>query len=144
MTDEINEELPVENINPSPPPSKKTSKGKRPKKTKPVESNIEDDVLKQYFAELATDATEQYVKNLHKLKKKIDVENQIHNILTEYLNSYILVGYNSYTKERVMLRYADAEQSDDSIHELFKLAFIKIMNERAQDLNGGEQATFEY
>jgi hypothetical protein len=62
-------------------------------------------------------------------KAKMITDQQIHSFLSEYMDSYVLMGYNAHNRERILLRFARCEQSEDSLYELVRMAFVRMMNE---------------
>ena len=117
---------------------KKTAQSQHKKKVaEPKESNIPPDIkvvpmdeqtmeqFKQILQEIAQDSH----KTALKKRKKINVDDQIHNFLSEYMDSYVLVGYNAFNRERILLRFSKCQQGSDSLVELVRMAFFKMVNE---------------
>ena len=92
------------------------SKEKRPRRTRkkkiPPQSQHVDDELDPVFEEALTSFLKTHAKRKGKSIKNIKA---LEGLLSQYLNSFILIGYSQDTKEFVSLINAHDEQSADSL-----------------------------
>jgi hypothetical protein len=122
-------------------PSKRTTKkevSKDPISKRPKEKllNFDSEELYAYFKDVINDVSKDQERILKQQQERVDVEERVYHLLSEYLSGFVLIGYNAYNNERIILKAAANEQEDDSLYELLKLSFIQIMQSRAID-NGG-------
>ena len=122
-------------------PTKRTTKKGSPKK--PINKNPKDRLLNfdsedlyAYFKDVINDVSKDQERILKQQQERVDVEDRVYHLLSEYLSGFVLIGYNAYNNERIILKAAANEQEDDSLYELLKLSFIQIMQSRVSD-NGG-------
>jgi len=108
--------------------SKKTTK--QDNNTDAINDNMQIDEQTQDQMESLMHEIMLYKNSVSFVKKqKEEVNTQIHNQLREFLDSYVLMGYDAHNKERITLRFAPNQQSDDSLCELLKLAFFKMVQD---------------
>ena len=115
---------------------KKTTQSQHEKKpTQPsnTQPNVKvvpmDEQTMEQFKQILQEIAQDSHKIALKKRKKINVDEQIHNFLSEYMDSYVLMGYNAFNRERILLRFSKCQQAGDSLVELVGMAFFKMMNE---------------
>ena len=62
--------------------------------------------------------------------KRLDTEEAkttVKAIMSEYLSSYIILGYDV-NKDRIVIKHTPSDQDDDSIIELIRYALMKLIN----------------
>ena len=130
-----------DDMEPPKKPTKRTTKKGAPKK--PINKNPKDRLLNfdsedlyAYFKDIINDVSKDQERILKQQQERVDVEERVYHLLSEYLSGFVLIGYNAYNNERIILKAAANEQEDDSLYELLKLSFIQIMQDRVSD-NGG-------
>jgi hypothetical protein len=91
----------------------------------------------EYLKTIINDISEKQIKLVREQQERIDIEERVYHLLSEYLSGFILIGYNAYNNERIILKAAKNEQQDDSLYELLKISFIQIMKDRIQETTEG-------
>jgi hypothetical protein len=113
-------------------PTKKTATKKTsspsPSPTPTPTDQIDNDLMEQ-IQKILSEAKQTSKELSIRQKAKIITDQQIHSFLSEYMDSYVLMGYNAHNRERILLRFARCEQSEDSLYELVRMAFVRMMNE---------------
>ena len=130
-----------DDMEPPKKPTKRTTKkgvSKEPVNKQPKDKllNFDSEELYAYFKDVINDVSKDQERILKQQQERVDVEDRVYHLLSEYLSGFVLIGYNAYNNERIILKAAANEQEDDSLYELLKLSFIQIMQSRVSD-NGG-------
>ena len=106
----------------------------------PVNQHALDDVRKVVFDSINNSELQKALDNF--LKKGIRENNIVvrdlailKNAITEYLNSFILLGYNL-EDQRVIIQHFGNAKDRDAIMEFLKTVFIKQQQENFLDFEG--------
>jgi len=113
----VEKEVPNGAIAPSPPPS--------PSNNKSVIDNLMQSLIEKHSQNYQSKKEKEEINNIlldMQPKKLIDSQEdieQIKNFLTEYMNCFILFGYDA-TKNRVYIRYAANQNDEDALIEALR------------------------
>jgi len=86
---------------------------------------IDDPELKDFLSKLISDTIEN-PPEIQK-KKRRPSEDMLMNILSEYMNGFVLVGYDT-QGNRMSLKYAKNDSQEDALIEQLRCIFIKMMS----------------
>jgi len=106
---------PVENVTPVTPVQNKTVDSI-------LDNNLIENIVKS-ITEIATKPTSAPLKK--KTLQQEDVD-RIKNVLSEYLNSYMIIGYTA-ENNRVVLKHAKNHQDEDSLVEFLRVVLMSIV-----------------
>lgn len=147
-----------------PAPKKKPSTTNKdsPKESKPTKNKLQISVAVPCLTGLNEEMTEQVISEVKtnifnsindaELQKAIDkwakenhtetkiVErdyNLLKSVITEYLDSYILFGYNT-NGERVIIQHAESARDRDAVMEFLKTIFIQQQHNGFLDIEEGD------
>jgi len=126
ITDKINNYM----RSPINKPNDKTSDKTSSNNTPPDSSELVEIDLKEIMKKLMNNKAvkEEVTKEA---MRRIDTQQSvdaIKNILSEYFNAYILIGYGI-DGRRTILRSANSDQDDDSLFELIRYTFMRVMQQ---------------
>ena len=98
-----------------------------PDKIPPMEFGELDPEVQGYLKGVLNEQIKQEIEHDKKVKKKKVEGEVVKNILTEYMQSFALIGYDVYGN-RVNLKYARTERDNDALLEQLRYIIFSILN----------------
>jgi len=88
--------------------------------------------VKEYINALLQNQLETEAKEFQRRKLKSIDADQIKNILSEYLDTFLILGYDT-KGERVFVFNADTPAKKDALYEHFKSIFVKLLEQQQKE-----------
>lgn len=106
--------------------------------TRKKKSNKEKEITNTSITPAPSDSSlsDTDLKNFNEFVKKLDIKSnktnessieQLANILKEYTNCYLLIGYNL-DKQAIVVSYTDSVQDNNALTELLRQVFFNTVN----------------
>ena len=95
------------------------------------DEDLEPDV-KEYINTLLKEQIQAETIEFQNKKLKQINSDQIKSILSEYMNTFLILGYDT-KGERVFVFKADSADQKDALYEQFKSIFIKLMEQQQKE-----------
>ncbi len=107
-----------------------------PPKTLKLSVN-EFNILIQQQVQLHLSKAQEQEAHQKNIESTQDLE-KLHNLLKEYMNSFIVVGY-SMNDERVLIQNSNTQKDKDALMELLKNIFLTLQQNNGNMPNTGEE-----
>jgi hypothetical protein len=117
----------------------------------PALSGLDPDVAAQLISEVKTNifnsindaelqkALDKWIKENHSDTKIVERDYHVlKSVITEYLDSYFLFGYNT-AGERIIVQHANTARDRDAVMEFLKTIFIQQQQNNFLDIDGDDE-----
>jgi hypothetical protein len=114
-------------------------------------SGLDPDVAAQLISEVKTNifnsindaelqkALDKWIKENHSDTKIVERDYHVlKSVITEYLDSYFLFGYNT-AGERIIVQHANTARDRDAVMEFLKTIFIQQQQNNFLDIDGDDE-----